>query len=100
MQFIKDNPEKHDQAEWCGTVQCFAGWAVHLEGWEVDNELHATVRKGAVTDRDVEALAIELLGLSRREAFTLFGGGNTIEELERTVRDLVVRERESWMRQQ
>lgn len=30
LDYIDAHPEQWDQDEWCGTAQCFAGWAVSL----------------------------------------------------------------------
>lgn len=88
MQFIKDNPEKHDQHTWCGTAQCFAGWAVHLQGGRVVDEESAIVEVGWHRDH-VQDVAESLLGLDGWESGALFAGGNTLEELELMVKDLV-----------
>ena len=93
MQFIKDNPEKHDQARWCGTAQCFAGWATSLEGYteRVYWDRHPSSSYLVVNGNDVhvEDLARKLLGLTRREADQLFDADNTREDLELMVKDLV-----------
>lgn len=36
LEHIKDNPETWDQSNWCGTAQCFAGWAVTFAGAKID----------------------------------------------------------------
>lgn len=44
MEFIKANPEQHDQGNWishegtCGTTMCFAGHAAALSGAQVPEE--------------------------------------------------------------
>lgn len=93
MQFIKDNPEKHDQAQWCGTAQCFAGWATSLEGYteRMYRDGRPSMSYLVANGRNVHAaeLAAQLLGLTGDEADRLFDGGNTIEHLELMVKDLV-----------
>lgn len=88
LQFIKDNPDKHDQETFCGTAQCFAGWAVALEGWSMSDLGGLWVEKDGEV-RDVDDLAQELLGINQAEADNLFSGGNNIADLELMVKDLV-----------
>lgn len=88
MQYILDHPERHDQVNYCGTSQCFAGWAAHLEGWKIVSTFPAVVEKNGVR-RQVGGLAKELLGLTNVEANTLFGGDNARYELQLMVKDLV-----------
>lgn len=97
MQQIKDHPEQHKQSwwftkSWCGTAMCFAGWACYLSGWQplfVSNSRQGSfaINKEGVSCY-VRPLAIKLLGLG--ENFPeLFNANNTVEDLERLVKDLV-----------
>ena len=92
MQFIKDHPEKHNQAEWCGTAQCFAGWAVELagyahgEGFEDMGLFDSPWSEKVLTTREA---ATDLLGLTEAEADTLFAADNTRDALELMVKDLI-----------
>lgn len=88
MQFINEHPEKHDQTNYCGTKQCFAGWAVALEGWRVVDYAPAIVERDGMYE-SVPALAQYLLGLTNEEAFTLFLGFHSRADLELMVKDLV-----------
>lgn len=93
--FLKANPDKHDQQEWCGTRQCFAGWACHFEGWrpltaherelmdDIDFEqwpgMADTCVKNAGCIEDVETLARQLLGLDQEQANRLFFSASRAE---------------------
>src|SRR4051812_2770494 len=111
LNHIKDNPETWDQANWCGTSQCFAGWAVTLAGMHA-NILNETVAVddmpndlAAAVGPDVEKIsvreaAIIALGIADIElpdvddewpdvepelisaASVLFHSGNTLEDME------------------
>lgn len=101
MQFIKDNPEKHNQTSYvdiCGTASCFAGWALELAGeLERVNKINAEQnRTGAwYTDRAYPGLAIwgaeaaRILGLNRDEARMLFSECNSRDQIEELVKELV-----------
>lgn len=39
LEHIENYPETWNQGAWCGTSQCFAGWAVTLAGMQADPEL-------------------------------------------------------------
>jgi len=88
MQFILDHPEQHDQSAWCGTPQCFAGWAATLTGWAKVAGWDVYVRRGDREER-VSVVAAEELGLTEREANVLFNGGNDVSELQMMVKDLL-----------
>jgi hypothetical protein len=104
LAFIEANPRKHKQESWCGTRQCFAGWACSLEGWRPlsDHEQEAFVNdddwdcsfdpssavKQDGTIAPVEEVAKSLLGLNLYQASLLFDGDNTLDELRSHVRDL------------
>jgi hypothetical protein len=117
LNYIKDNPETWEQANWCGTSQCFAGWAVTLAGMRV-NDLRETVavadmpsELAAEVDPDDEEItvreaAVIALGIADLElpdiddeypdiepelisaASVLFYSGNTLEDLEHWVAEL------------
>lgn len=94
---IEDHPELHDQSWYftrthCGTAMCFAGWACQLAGyraayWTGDMTSHVAAPGGREA-HDAFDTAQDLLGLTRREAITLFGGGNTLAALQYMVKDL------------
>jgi hypothetical protein len=99
---IEEHPEQWQQGEWafradCGTVYCFAGWAVRLAHPEAEFLFGvSSLRDGSATlaqlggspPRDIKDLATELLGLRWRGADVLFDGRNTLEELREYVRQL------------
>lgn len=98
MQQIKDHPEQHNQAWWfseavCGTSMCFAGWACALSGWRACNwseGFASDVEKGGVV-ADVSIKAAELLGLDfdvANDDRGLFSASNTVDDLERMVKDM------------
>lgn len=88
MQYILDHPEAHDQTTWgCGTVACFAGWACRLaeleqygnyKDWFVINDAYYHVQQAARY----------ILRLDYREADNLFHCRNTIDDLQRMVKEL------------
>lgn len=114
LEHIKDNPETWDQGQWCGTAQCFAGWAVSLAGMLANPEtdcvyvddmpaelmgvVHPDIEKVSVREAAVIALGIidaELIdngpegsGEPEEAAAVLFYAGNELEDLERFVADL------------
>ena len=105
MQHIMDNPEQHDQGAWvnsCGTAACFAGWACLLtQGTKqcLDNETFSYQGK----TKHAADLAMDLLGLTHKEAAVLFSGNNSREGLQLMVKDLVngdeLRDRREYSRQ-
>lgn len=116
LEYIKDNPETWDQAEWCGTAQCFAGWAVTLAGMSLngfgDVEVDSMPSEMAsAVNPDIEVLtvreaAIIALGIADSDlpdvddewpevepelisaASVLFHSGNSLEDLEHYVAEL------------
>jgi hypothetical protein len=104
MAFIEANPSKHNQLAWCGTAQCFAGWACSFEGWR-PLDLHersafyaddddedgfdpsSAVKQGG-TIALVEDVAQSLLGLDVYQAALLFDGDNTVDDLRDHVKAL------------
>lgn len=103
MTYIEEHPEEHDQAIWiCGTVACFAGHAVLLDGGVPasegdgalvearDDDPPASVhqwRIGPVIP--VRSRAIRILGLTGDQATALFHGDNTLDDLRAEVARLV-----------
>lgn len=89
MQFIKDNPQSHDQTEWCGTSRCFAGWMTHFAGWQQwVGAYRATVVKDGLA-ATVSLAARREAGLTDWEAEQLFDARNTVEDLELMVKDVI-----------
>lgn len=115
LDHIKTNPDTWDQAEWCGTAQCFAGWAITLAGAragirpggdpisvyvdDMPDDLAAlvdpdiewlTVRKAAELALDI--VNVTLFDLELEEELTaagvLFYSGNTLDDLEHYVAEL------------
>lgn len=106
MQFILDHPELHNQAKYtCGTSACFAGHATWMfadeEGWRklwmdysssVGGEVWTKKRNAELGDeglalRNTHILAQELLGLEDNEACDLFYACNTVDDLQRIVKE-------------
>lgn len=95
MQYIKDHPYAHDQwmiinpgpyyedcsAFECGSTACFIGWAALLAGW--------TTRQVDACETPIRSIGVDILGLTRQEAGILFYGGNTVDDLELMVKELV-----------
>jgi hypothetical protein len=101
MRHIIDHPETHDQGIWvsdkedCGTTACFAGWACLLSGakqYDVtlsQSTFSADTASGWIRADD---LAVQLLGIDEDTATNLFDGDNTVDDLQRIVKQLVNRE--------
>jgi hypothetical protein len=90
MQFIKDNPDKHDQSTWineCGTTACFAGWACMLSGDQLDRNATRSWVVGQ-QPRVIRNVARQHLELDGSDADCLFSASNTVEELEFMVKEL------------
>lgn len=89
LDFIRDNPKEWSQGTW---EKCFAGITLRLEGVDPD---------GLPAD-DVERAAGEILGLKMLKCDCcdvfraidkgLFDGDNTLEDLERIVKELTENE--------
>lgn len=99
LDHIKADPESWDQASWyrkthCGTVGCFAGWAVMLSGLKIEGPVYpVVVAEGhPLDDVYVPVAAAQLLGLADdaddAEGLELFHEGNTLADLEEMVADL------------
>ena len=80
MQYILDNPDRHDQTVWvCGTAACFAGTGALLVGWSPFMiEAYMSTPAGA-----------RLFGITPMQAQLLFNAHNTIPMLQLMVKDLV-----------
>lgn len=89
------------QTETCGTAMCFAGWAVKLAGGNLvaravvaarpsplSNGTDLVVLKDDGTVREVDVVAVELLGLTDGEETDLFEADNDLEDLEVYVRHI------------
>ncbi len=95
---IKDDPKSWTQWMWaiqrpCGTSHCFAGHVVHIALPEAkphfecrsDLSTRFTLNSGLCSYKDT---ARALLGLTERECDKLFDANNTLEDLERVVKEL------------
>lgn len=111
LEHIKANPETWEQGLWCGTSQCFAGWAVTLAGMDINREQEVVhvddmpANLAAEVDPDVEVItvreaAIVALGIGDSRLLddgpegdgdtlgadaVLFYAGNGMDDLERFV---------------
>lgn len=99
MQYIEDHPEQHEQSLWlsqatpgCATAACFAGWACLLDGYEAVawerwyragiDLISFNVRKSdSLVNSHPRELGQALLGLSDADAWVLFYGTNTLDQL-------------------
>jgi hypothetical protein len=92
MRHIIDHPETHDQSIWisaCGTTACFAGWACLLSGNHRDKywpTYFDDVTTGFLHTQD---LAPKLLDIDEDTAGELFDGSNTVDDLQRIVKQLI-----------
>lgn len=123
LDYIRTHPEQHNQDWWaqrtaCGTAQCFAGWAVVLDGYRIawwddstmaeccvvpDTHPHAldallvTGTEEPLASGEALAaicpLAEDILGLTREQSNELFSAANTIDDLERIVKDIANEQR-------
>lgn len=103
MQFILDHPELHDQAKYtCGTAACFAGHATWMfgtqDGWRKQYTDSVSLVGGELWVRPdddsnsrklthTHQVAQQLLGLSSTEACNLFYARNTVDDLQRIVKE-------------
>lgn len=114
MNHILTHPDEHNQLGWileadCGTTRCFAGTALHLAKQDTNLEWYDLVSgtfgsevlfmngggreaTGFVGGGSIRDAAIELLGLTPRQAHELFRTNATIEELQATVDQLCAEE--------
>lgn len=81
--FLKANPDKHLQREWCGTRQCVAGWTAELDGWKRTPEsMDVAAESGAYHPdifvekegmvEEIALVAQSLLELDDQQAWDLF----------------------------
>lgn len=103
-------PETKDESNLCGTSMCFAGWAVHLEGLQLDPdhswramdlntlELTNTMNYSYVFDenglsRSIEAWAKDYFEFSESEVFDIFYAEdrdiNTVKDLKEQIEQVI-----------
>lgn len=87
LEHLRIHPEDHDQAAFCGTAMCFAGWAAVLSKQYTPDEW-TSLDSGI---RWFNA-GMELLGLTRQQAATLFDPVNELEHLELMVKRIAAGE--------
>lgn len=93
LAYIRAHPEEWDQAEWvCGTTACLAGHLVMLGDGATIEDLHRMEGAGDGDGPCISERARQLLGLPRASngagdvtAMVLFGGSNSLDDLERFV---------------
>lgn len=73
----------------CGTAMCFAGWACDIAGVEWRDDFGGTILVGGGETSSAATMAQELLGITGSQASYLFSAGNTIEDLEWIVEQLI-----------
>lgn len=86
LEYIKAHPDEWDQSTWfCGTTACLAGHIALLDGWEPTDDyqpgLGYHVINGDTVDA-VDAVAADILGISRIEGGVLWDSRNTLAQLE------------------
>lgn len=101
---IDAHPEIWNQASWCGTAKCFAGWAVELSGervtsWGEVNGVHVAERAAQLLGFASEA-QLDVAGLAATypngepdeddggPEWELFSACNTREDLGRLVAEI------------
>lgn len=95
---VEDHPELHDQSWYftrthCGTARCYAGWALHLAGyqpwWDGNHRLtNMVMAPGQQAPYTASCIARNLLGLTYPEGVTLFAPCNTVGMLQEMIKDL------------
>lgn len=105
LDHIKANPAEWNQDQWrCDTAMCFAGWSATLAGctWIRDDnyQSHVVAEPADVWSRTmwvgrldhtvvhVSERARRVLGLTSKQAVTLFSPDNGLDDLERIVGEL------------
>lgn len=91
LRHIKDNPSEYDPVRW---HRDFAGWTLRLEagaevrtdGCDIETMFDADGNRVGVSD--IGPWAIRLLGISVDQSFKLFCASNTVDDLERVVREI------------
>jgi hypothetical protein len=90
---IEENPETWKQSDWhCGTSHCFAGFAqMFARGISLDWEFG----RGDLGPYDAGGHSVRAktdgarwLGLNFRQAYRLFGGGNTLDYIKVIIDDI------------
>ncbi len=93
LEFITEHPDEWEQAEWlsrstCGTAGCVAGWAVVMDGQEIewepdvlDNGLTGYRASGTKQGLRIDDAAREALGLTPFEASEMFMAYNDLPYL-------------------
>jgi hypothetical protein len=96
LQHIKEHPEEHDAKRW---HRDFAGWTlrlavpgVELRSDDVGAETLYDADGERVWSTDIGLRAQTLLGLSDDQAFRLFCGGNSIDDLSTIVAEFTAGE--------
>ena len=90
---IKANPKHWDQRFWhCGTLHCVAGFAELIaKGLPFDTSAEDLKKDKEFYDDSWNTAdnARVLLGISLYDATSLFAGGNTLEDIEKMVSQLI-----------
>ena len=103
LRYIKTHPKEWDQDIWgekkpCGTAFCFAGHALAMagaklrwskpdeDGWQ---ELDAVRFPHRAYETNISRAAQRVLGLTGDQAGYLFGGSNTLKEIESIVSNIL-----------
>jgi hypothetical protein len=100
---IEANPERWDQNQWiCGTSYCFGGWAVKLDGGRFSRKHpYSVLAREDDFPEDIQIYsssahyvyishrARRILGLTKKQAESLFLWNNTLEKLKAKVNRLV-----------
>lgn len=101
LAYIEEHPKEWKQDTWrCGTTACFAGHAAMLDGgmWASSGSSALVARPDDLPSRiytfggmdlvPVEDRAQRVLGLTDEQAFDLFRGSNSLNDLRRIVAEL------------
>jgi hypothetical protein len=104
LETIQSHPENWEQAEWvtdtrtptdnvCGTAFCFAGTALWLSGYEIAMDPRRSVLwfKSPSDGKFIGSAYFEaenVLRLGRSAAIGLFAASNTLDDLQRVVKDI------------
>lgn len=99
FEHIDAHPEEWNQDMWatkteCGTAYCFAGFAMAFSGEdEADFGPDPFVKVGDVShhtksDKSIERVGREALGINEKDAETLFWARNTLDDLHSIAADI------------
>jgi hypothetical protein len=99
LDHIDAHPESWDQTQWvCGTTACFAGWALRLSGYELEEgsfRWSAEVADGPLAGVRVEYAACDVLKIESPEICRadgkwdgLFNEGNDRAKLGELVKEI------------